>query len=213
MSGYIPLCVPWWEQQDALRAGARHDPTVGWYAPPDADVYDLIEWLPRVWDPTWIAPKLYPDMLPSTTWEDNVRTRVTEARWNELRKACYATAGGRCEICGRPPGTAITPHLEAHELWEFNDATRTQRLNRLIALCPLCHKAHHLGFANRTGVLPEVLQHIRRVNQWTVQELDAALVKAEFLWAQRSAVSWQIDIAWAENYTLQHFKSLELPNA
>lgn len=188
----IPLCVPRWDESQVLRLGARHDPSFGFYITVSDFEDDFYDWLPARWRDT--APVLLPEMLPATTWEDNVRTAVSSERWDKLRRYAYGAAGHRCEICG----SKGMPHLECHEKWGFNDASRVQKLIKFLALCPLCHKAHHIGFARSAGMLPAVLAHMREVNGWDAATLDAAMAKAEAVWRVRSAHKWSVDMAWLE---------------
>ena len=183
-----------------------------------ADAWDgyFIDWLPRRWHPQYASPWLTPEMLPVTTWQDNVRTRVSKERWDDLRKYCYKAAGNRCEICGVSAGVVqaadsegnpVIVRLECHEDWGFNDNTHVQKLKRLLALCPLCHKAKHLGFAKRVGMLYEVLCHIKSVNGWTDAELMAGLAEAETTCTARSEFKWTVDISWLETYRVSNFAS------
>lgn len=188
----LPLCVPYWDEREVLRAGAAYDKDFGFYIPDSAFLDDFIQWLPRRFNPVARRPFLMPDMLPSTTWQDNVRTRVSEELWNRMRKHSYAAAGHRCVICG----DRGQPYLECHELWAFDDEKKIQRLRKLMALCPKCHKAHHLGFARTSGMLPDVLSHITHINSWTLVELEQALDETHRKWKERSAYQWTVDINW-----------------
>jgi len=44
--------------------------------------------------------KLTIELVPKTSWCDNVRARVSKERWDELRTDCYKKAHNKCEICG-----------------------------------------------------------------------------------------------------------------
>lgn len=191
-TGYTSLCVPPWDQREALAKGARHSPTRGFHLLLHDNPYDFLEWLPRKYDPRAKTPFLIPDMVPSTTWGDNVRSAVSEARGDELRRYTYAASGYRCEACGSDG----QPHVEAHELWKFLEQAGVQKLVRLVCLCPLCHKSKHLGFANRMGILPEVHAHLKWLNQWDDAQLATYLADAKLLWEWRSQRSWQVDLSW-----------------
>lgn len=186
----IPLCLPWWDEQEALDLGARHDKVYGFYVTHAEHLDDFWKWLPRMYNPDAPRPILIPEMLPVTTWEDNVRTRVSAERWDQLRRYCYKSAGYRCEICG------VRGQLEAHESWRLWDEAGIQKLERLLALCTKCHKAHHLGFARRLGIYDEVLRHIKTVNKWNDHELREALQDAQDICEQRSLEPWEVDISW-----------------
>ena len=61
-----------------------------------------------------------------------MRSTVSDGVWDRLRKKVYQQAGSRCEVCG---GTGPRHPVEPHEMWEFDEANRVQRLVRMIALC------------------------------------------------------------------------------
>lgn len=195
----IPLCLPWWDQQEALNLGAKHDETFGFYiTAKDHYLPDFWSWLPRMYKTGLDAPVLIPEMLPVTTWEDNVRTRVSTERWDQLRRYCYKAAGYRCEICG------TKGKIEAHEAWHLWDEAGIQKLEKLLALCPLCHKAHHLGFAQRLGIYGEVLRHIKLVNKWNDKQLKDALQDAKDICEQRSLEPWDVDVSWLITSGIMH---------
>ena len=59
---------------------------------------------------------------------------------------------------GTSPGAPVSgervearPGRVRHEVWDYDDARRVQRLVRLIALCPACHEVKHLGLAAKRG--------------------------------------------------------------
>ena len=44
--------------------------------------------------------KLTIELVPRTSWYNNVRSNVSKERWDELRFDSYAKAKHHCEICG-----------------------------------------------------------------------------------------------------------------
>lgn len=194
----IPLCPPWWDEQEALNVGARHSKDFGFYITPADNIDDFWQWLPRMFNSSAPQPILVPEMLPVTTWEDNVRTRVSAERWDKLRKHCYKAAGHRCEICG------TRGMMEAHESWRLWDEAGIQKLERLLCLCTLCHKAHHLGFARRLGIYDDVLRHIKQVNGWSDSQLRTALQDANDICEQRSQEPWDVDVSWLISSGIMH---------
>lgn len=185
----IPLCVPPWDEAEALAEGAKYDKSFGFYAEPTAHLDALWTWLPRRYRDLEAAA-LLPEMLPDSTWEKNVRHLMGQEVWDRMRRHAYKAAGYRCEICGTQGA------LEAHEWFELDDSHATQRLKRVIALCPLCHKVHHLGIARRLGMLAEVRSHMKTVNGWTDSELETAIAEAYDVWAQRCQWHWHVDLSW-----------------
>ena len=194
-STYIPLCVPPWDEREALNAGARYSKELGFYTNPTLDfVDDVWTWLPRIYRDT-DRPYLLPEMLPISTWQANVRHALNQEVWDRMRRHAYKAAGNRCEICG-----AAGIQLEAHEAWKWvintKEQTGIQKLDKIMALCPLCHKAHHMGFAERMGVYDKVLAHLKKINGWDDKHLKLALIQGKETWDTRNKLNWKVDLSW-----------------
>lgn len=145
------------------------------------------------------SKQLLIELVPSTSWGDNLRSRLPRETWDRLRKETYQRAGHVCEICG---GTGLDQGsewpVECHEIWEYNDETQVQKLTGLIALCPICHKVKH---ASRTISLERwghirVHQHLKTVNGWTDNEASQHIDEAFRIWGARSQKPWTLDITW-----------------
>lgn len=184
----IPLCVPWWDERDALTKGAQYSAEDGFTVAADAFLDDFWEWLPRMYRVRPGEAALLPDMLPVTTWEQNVRHLLGGEAWDKMRKHAYKAAGFRCEVCG------AKGKLEAHERFDLVNETAVQRLVAIESLCPLCHKAKHLGIARRLGMLDAVKRHMLYVNRWTPAQLEAAIEDAYEMWEQRAYWEWTVDL-------------------
>ena len=79
--------------------------------------------------------KLTIELIPKTCFGSNVRSLFKPKYWDILRKASYKKAGNVCEICsenGKDQG--YRHNVECHEIWTYNDTTRTQKLDGLISL-------------------------------------------------------------------------------
>lgn len=139
-----------------------------------------------------IAPvtRLTVELVPSTCWWSNVRSHVAPAVWERLRRATAGAAGNRCEICG---GRGRRHPVECHEVWDYDDARRIQRLVRFIALCPACHEVKHLGLAAKRGRQAAALAHLAKVNGWTADDAEAYAEVVFEQWAARSRHQWTLD--------------------
>lgn len=138
------------------------------------------------------APKLTIELIPRTCWLSNVRSHVTKAEWDSIRKSVYRKAAYRCEICsGKGPEWPV----ECHEIFDFINETRTQTLVRLIALCPACHRVKHFGRSQVIGQEREAFFQLCKVNRWT-QEVAEDYVNSQFaLWEERSRYEWSVDLS------------------
>lgn len=135
------------------------------------------------------------ELVPAGQFGDNLRSRLPKAEWDALRRATYAAAGHRCEVCG---GKGSRHPVECHERWEYDELARVQKLVGLIALCPRCHEVKHAGLASARGRLVQVLEQLMRVNGWSADEAGDH-VELEFrVWNRRSREAWTLDLDWLD---------------
>jgi len=127
----------------------------------------------------------------------NVRSEVTKKEWDKLRKQVYQAAGNKCEICG---GKGRKHPVECHEIWEYDDENKVQKMVRMIALCPACHRVKHIGLAMVKGWYPGTLAHLAKVNGWTKQDAELYVEGMMEQWSQRSAHQWQLDVKALKEY-------------
>lgn len=132
------------------------------------------------------------ELVPSTCWYSNVRSEVPPDEWDAIRRAVYRRAGHRCEVCG---GRGPKWPVECHEVWDYDDRTRVQRLVRMIALCPPCHEVKHFGLATVKGREVEAWKHLVAVNDWTKEQAVQHTVGAMETWERRSEHEWALDIS------------------
>jgi hypothetical protein len=150
--------------------------------------------------PVVVPPaRLTVELVPKTSWYNNVRALVDELGWDRIRRQVYRQADYRCEVCG---GRGPEHPVECHEVWRYDDRTRVQLLIRMIALCPACHEVKHLGFANVKGKGAQARAHLARVNGWTPAQADAYISEAFRVWAQRSGGPWTLDLEGLRPYVL-----------
>lgn len=135
--------------------------------------------------------KLTVELVPATSWGDNLRSHFKTSEWDRLRKACYEQAGHKCEICG---GKGRRHPVECHEIWHYDDDQCVQTLKGLIALCPSCHEVKHIGRAMAVGFGDRALAHLVKVNGITQAEAVAHVGDAFALWKARTQKAWTLDI-------------------
>jgi len=140
-------------------------------------------------------PPLTVELVPSTVWGANLRSELPKDQWDLLRKACYAKAHHRCEVCG---GKGPRHPVECHEVWSYDDDTHVQKLVRLISLCPSCHEVKHFGRTELLGRRAQAVAHLMQVNNWTRRQVESHLRSAAELWEDRSKHQWTLDISWVE---------------
>lgn len=131
--------------------------------------------------------KIETELVPYAMHGINVRSRVNADTWKRIARQAYMLNLARfklfkdeCEVCrgnGRQQGF-IHP-LEAHEEWSFDHGARTQKLTRIRSLCPLCHKAVHMGLSDKQGYGQQARKHMMRVNGWTAAQVQAHIDQAK----------------------------------
>ena len=141
--------------------------------------------------------KLTLDLVPSSSWFNNVRAVVTPKQWNTIRAKVSAKAYDTCEICG---GVGPKHPVECHEIWEYDKEFMTQKLTGMIALCPDCHATKHFGLSEMQGKRAKVLKHFMKVNRVTKDEAEKYISEQFLLWAWRSKRKWTLDISILKDY-------------
>lgn len=145
--------------------------------------------------------KLTIELVPSTCWYSNVRSNVTKEQWDVIRKKSYKLAENKCEICkdtGRNQG--VKHFVECHEIWEYDDKNKKQRLIGLIALCPFCHKTKHVGLAQINNEEEIVIKQLMKVNEMTREDAVNYIKESFVVWSERSMHEWELDISYIDEY-------------
>ena len=108
------------------------------------------------------------ELVPSTSWFNNVRTAVSAADWEKCKRMVRHRSQDRCEICaGRGPKWPVE-----------------------------CHEVKHMGFAQTRGRAEQALQHLAKVRGWTFQEAETYAESCFELWAARSQYEWTVDLSY-----------------
>ena len=146
--------------------------------------------------------KLSIELVPQSSWGNNLRSdaNLSKAQWDNLRKASYKQEAYRCEVCG---GKGPKWPVESHEIWNYDDKTKTQTLKGLISLCPTCHKVKHIGrtlSVETREVQSQVLHQLASVNNLTPQETEDYIVQVFEVWNERSQHQWTLDLSWLDDH-------------
>lgn len=138
--------------------------------------------------------KLTIELVPATSWYNNMRSVMSKQEWDTLRRKVYADYNYQCGICGM---TNVILHC--HEIWEYDDQNHIQKLNGFIALCKLCHWVKHIGLAGirvSEGELDfeEIIHHFMKVNGCDRQTFESHRNHAFQVWEERSKYQWLIKL-------------------
>ena len=135
------------------------------------------------------------ELVPSSSWGDNLRSRLTKAQWDKIRKHSYQLANYQCEVCGGSgKNQGYNWPVECHEVWHYDDINHVQKLTKLISLCPRCHMAKHIGRAQLDGKEGLVIAHMQKVNGWTHAQVQDHIRDSFRVWQERSRHPWELDI-------------------
>ena len=139
------------------------------------------------------------ELVPESSWCNNVRSHVKKSSWDRIRKQVYKDYQHKCGICNSKGA------LAAHEIWNYDDSSSKQTLIGMIALCGLCHHVKHIGFAEilaNQGKLnfQRVVNHYCKINKCTNDEFWADREEAFYEWSKRSRNTWSVDISYIERY-------------
>jgi len=137
---------------------------------------------------------LFVDLIPASCFFKNVRSDIKESHWRVLSKLVRARAGGRCEICGFLEDPSTGQYLDAHERWHYDDATKVQKLMRIVSLCKPCHLYTHMGYASLQGKAEEAIAHKMKICGMSRAEVDLEIEAAFKLWEQRNKSEWVLDL-------------------
>ena len=199
MKSYLE--VPFEEKDEAKELGAKWDPEIRkWYAP-DMESLLFEKWKINT-DPVILlgedrnygGNKLFIDLIPNTCWFTNVRSCVHPKDWDRLRKYVYERVNYICEGCNIDTQNSNII-LEAHERWDYNEETQTQKLVRIVALCRNCHESTHIGLAGLNGKGYEAKEHIKKVRKFTEQEYQKHENDAFEIWRRRNTIHWELDLS------------------
>ncbi len=143
-------------------------------------------------DRTFGGNKLYVDLVPATSWAQNVRTMVSARHWDRLKDLSRNRTDRTCELCSRTPA-----RLDTHERWSYrnNHGLYVQKLERILCLCSLCHLSTHFGYAQIRGKGAIAARHLRELNAWTNDELAEHVRSAFALWHERNQHTWTLDLS------------------
>ncbi|MBE5756691.1 MAG: HNH endonuclease [Clostridiales bacterium] len=140
--------------------------------------------------------KLKIELVPDSCWYSNLRSLLKPSMWDVLRKKAYANANGHCQICGRKVN-----RLEAHERWDYDKETSTQKLKEIVAVCHNCHSVIHIGRTQLLGKGEEAEKWFIKVNDCSYADFIKHLGEANKIHQERNKVlEWKLDLTYLEDF-------------
>ena len=151
------------------------------------------------------------ELIPKSMHQYNVRARITEEQWKAVCKVVHKKNVGNkwhCQVCHQKGTTQGFNHpVECHEVWEFDDKTRTQKLVNLKTLCPLCHKFTHLGLATKQGFANTVKEHGLRIRRMSISSIEKELKQQYSIANERGQYNWKLDLTYMNNPKFSFLKT------
>jgi hypothetical protein len=143
------------------------------------------------------------DMIPHTSFMNNVRKAVSQESWDIIRRESYNKYNHICGICGVKDVV-----LECHEIWEFDDFNHVQKLTGVIALCSDCHRVKHFGFAQTLADqgkldIEALIKHFMKVNHCRKVTFNKHLALSINTWEERSKKQWTVDLGECSKYAIE----------
>ena len=133
------------------------------------------------------------DLIPRSSWGNNVRSMVTAMEWDIIRHECYRRGRYVCAVCGNGG------RMHCHEVFEYRDPDQ-QILVDLSCLCTNCHEVKHYGRATVVGREKEAKEWLQKVNSWNEFEAQEHKLECFLKWHRRNKINWQLDISYLHKF-------------
>jgi len=142
--------------------------------------------------------KLTIELVPASSWYNNLRSLLKKEMWDNLRKTVYAKCNYKCAICNSKG------KLHCHEIWKYNDKKHIQKLVDLVALCTKCHWIKHIGLAGihtsqERLSFEKLVKHFMKVNDCDRTTFEKHKSEAFKKWEERSRYEWTMDLSVYKN--------------
>ena len=122
-------------------------------------------------------------------------------KWKRIKEDLRNEFGNKCHAC-----QVTSSHLEAHEVWHFDDDTCVQLLMDIQLLCKMCHRVKHLnlfflsekrkwGFLAMKTTKQDLIDHFCNVNECDEAEFTKHEAKAYKKLRVRNRIRWKRDFS------------------
>lgn len=161
--------------------------------------------------------KVEPQFIPPGMHYLNVRAAVSKEEWDQVKRIAHKNSKNgphKCEICeqsgttqGFKADNGKSYDLECHEVFSFDWTTRTMKLERLMSLCPLCHRTIHYFLTKRHKTYFErTLDHFLTVSNIDHETAEIYVQNALKLSKAMNTFSfrtfswqWRLDLTYLNN--------------
>ncbi len=141
--------------------------------------------------------KLEIELIPDGCFKSNLRNVLPKNLWDYIKKDAKMRSNGKCSICGK-----ASNRLDTHERWSYDIEKGVQKLEDVIAVCPLCHGAIHMNRSQLFSNAEKIEEQYMKVNGCSYSEMRKDMGIANEIQKQRNNVAeWRLDITWLKRYT------------
>lgn len=144
--------------------------------------------------------KLGLHLIPQTCFRSNLRNHLGQRKWSIFSRKIRRENNFTCKYCGFVEDRKTKKYTHLHEIWEFDDKNKIQRLIGFECICPDCHNVHHWGYSEYRGLnLKYLLDHACTINSCSSSEFKEHIAKERKLWEERSSHEWTLDLGKWKN--------------
>lgn len=194
------LNVPFSEKDEAKSLGARWDNAQRkWYAPNGESA--LVErWGTQARpletlegeDRTFGQAGLHIDLFPKSCWCKKIRFAMDRDEADRVQDLVLGRVNRTCEACGIQD---VDKRFDMHGRWSYDDATKTQTLVRLVAMCEDCFDVTHFGAASYAGRRDRAMAHWQHVTGRTYEECKLHIDQAYARMHTLNETDWKVDVS------------------
>ena len=144
--------------------------------------------------------KLSIESVPSNCSDASYR-HISKKQWENVRSQAFVKANFKCEICNE-----LSPKLECHESWVYNEISGNQILINLVSLCDSCHNVKHIWqnwMKDYTETFLFAINKFETLNKLSHKEAILFIDYSIQILFDRGKIDWGLDISLLEEYGIE----------
>lgn len=148
-------------------------------------------------------------LIPPRAFGQKVKTIVGDYNWQKISKKVRESANYTCAYCGEyHPEKWGT---DAHEEWDWDFETGTQKLKAIKCVCKKCHMTVHPGANNYFGRFsPEdIIENFCKINKREEDFFTSALTISRVYQSYLNQRDWKLEEDLAEKVKIEYLGIVE----
>lgn len=136
---------------------------------------------------------IYFQLIPPRAFGQKIKTLIGDYNWQKISKKVREDANYTCAYCGEyHPEKWGT---DAHEEWDWDFETGTQKLKSIKCVCKRCHMTVHPGANNYFGNfdIEDIVKNFCKINKCEEDFFDAALMISRFYQSYLNQKDWKLE--------------------